>query len=87
MKKMKKNFLLALFTLVIVIVATVNVNLKGSDGTQLSLTLKNIEVLADVESSCPEDCYCEYTDSTGGKCSVCCPGKNQRCNSFGCKCG
>ena len=87
--KMKKRFLLALFTLVIVIAiaATVNMNLKSSDETQLGLTLNNIEALADTESSCPKANYCEYTDSFGSKCSVCCPGKNQKCNIYGCTCG
>jgi len=89
---MKKNFLLALFTLVIVIVATVNVNLKGDNGTQLALAMKNIEALADGETggNNTKDCpggYCDYTDSFGNKCTACCPtGKDPKCNSFGCEC-
>jgi hypothetical protein len=85
---MHKQILGGIAIIAITGIAVWNVNLSTNSNDLSTISLANIEALAEESgiANCPGG-SCSYSNNFGASCSVCCPrGKNPRCNSWGCEC-
>jgi hypothetical protein len=88
--KNKKIILSSLAIIIIVTFASININLGAKSNELLTISLVNIDALADNTENGNEPCpgkSCSYTNNFGDSCSACCPNrKSASCDQWGCEC-